>query len=437
MSLLARLHWHTFRRVGWAVVILALFVTAVPGIRPDPHDGAFQTLGHARYYLFDFTGWEIHALSDKALNALVAPQRYMDEGRQTQTVRRYFQLVNEIHQLEARVETIYADPHIADREAASAPLRARRDALRATQREQQALVESIVEVQVSKLLAEYGFEVGGQVLPPVAVRFTELPVMLIVSPRARIERIGAYPLAHGLTVEQMEAVEASVDADLGVSSLVVPIGGLAVWPAMLIETGYLPSAIEAAAHEWAHHYLTFFPLGFNYDATPETITINETVASIVGTEIGWAVLDRYYPDLAPPPPDYAPLPPTNPGLPADGPSPAFDFRAEMRTTRVHVDELLAAGRIQEAEQYMQARRVLFVENGYAIRKLNQAYFAFYGSYADEPGAAGADPIGPALRELRFRSASLADFIRTVRGLTSLADIQRALDERRPVLEAGG
>ena len=45
-----------------------------------------------------------------------------------------------------------------------------------------------------------------------------------------------------------------------------------------------------------------------------------------------------------------------------------------------------------------------------MRKLNQAYFAFYGAYADQPGgAAGEDPVGPAVRALRERSQGLADF----------------------------
>jgi hypothetical protein len=50
----------------------------------------------------------------------------------------------------------------------------------------------------------------------------------------------------------------------------------------------------------------------------------------------------------------------------------------MAATRIEVDRLLAGGKIQEAEQYMEARRQIFVAHGYQIRKLNQAYFAFYG-----------------------------------------------------------
>ena len=417
------------------MLLTVALLIPISGMRPDPQDHSFRTLGVARDHLFGFVQWEAEALVDKALNAAVAPQRYMTEAERTRFVRDYIQLVYDIHQIEDKVQDIYTDPAVADPEAASATLRAERDRLRARQQARQALAESIIQAQIAQVLAEYGFGVGGEVLPPVVIRFTQLPTLLIISPRDRIERIGSYPLEHGLTVDQMEHLEDTVDSELGVSSLIVPLGGLAVWPAMLIETGHLPSVFEVGAHEWMHHYLTFFPLGFNYGVTPELYTINETVASIVGREIGWAVLNRYYPDLAPPPPDYTPRPP-EPPPPETEEAPAFDFRAEMHATRVHVDELLAAGQIEEAERYMEERRALFVRNGYRIRKLNQAYFAFYGSYADEPGAPGADPIGPALRELRYYSASLYDFVATVRGVTSYEELKDALNRKR-ALQAGG
>ncbi len=426
---LTRWDWHSFGRGLGMAVLAGLFLVAVPGVRPDLSDRSFQALGIARDHLFDFVQWETNALADKALNAAVGSQRYMAEEERLQFVRNYILLVYDIHQLESQVQDIYTDPTVADPEAASADLRARRDILRLEQHSQQALAEAIIQAQVSELLVEYGFGAGGEVFPPVQIRFTELPSMLIISPRDRIERLGAYPLEHGLTVDQQERVEASVDDELDVSSLIVPLGGLAVWPAMLIETGYLPHVFEISAHEWTHHYLSFYPLGIRYGTTPDLYTINETVASIVGRELGWAVLNRYYPDLAGPPPDYTPRPLEEPAPQPSEPA-AFDFRAEMHETRVHVDELLAAGRIEEAEQYMEERRALFVQNGYRIRKLNQAYFAFYGSYADEPGATGSDPIGPALRELRYYSASLHEFIATVRGMTSFAEVQAALEQAR-------
>jgi hypothetical protein len=108
--------------------------------------------------------------------------------------------------------------------------------------------------------------------------------------------------------------------------------------------------------------------------------------------------------------------------------PEFDYRMEMRNTRIRVDELLAEGKIEEAETYMEERRQIFVNEGYAIRKLNQAYFAFHGSYADAPGAAGEDPIGPTVLRLRARSPSLYIFVNQVAGVTRLSELEMLLSE---------
>jgi hypothetical protein len=137
------------------------------------------------------------------------------------------------------------------------------------------------------------------------------------------------------------------------------------------------------------------------------------------------LLERYYPDKVPPPPP--PLPPetAEPVTP-----PAFDFRAEMRETRVTVDELLKQGKIGEAEAYMEERRLFFREHGYIIRKLNQAYFAFHGAYADQPGgAAGEDPVGAAVRQLRESSPSLAAFLNRISWMTSFEQLERAVGDK--------
>jgi hypothetical protein len=156
--------------------------------------------------------------------------------------------------------------------------------------------------------------------------------------------------------------------------------------------------------------------------------MNETTASIVGGEIGMLVMQRYYPELvvaSHPPLQLASAKPAFPN--PDGDTPHFDYRAEMHTTRVTVDAMLAAGKIEEAEAYMEARREIFWQNGYTIRKLNQAYFAFYGAYADVPGgAAGEDPVGPAVRALRAQSDSLADFITRISWMTTFEELQAAI-----------
>jgi hypothetical protein len=78
---------------------------------------------------------------------------------------------------------------------------------------------------------------------------------------------------------------------------------------------------------------------------------------------------------------------------------------------------------------MEQRRRLFVENGFFIRRLNQAYFAFYGAYADTPGGpAGQDPVGPAVRALRSRSASLSEFVDKIAWMTSFEQLQQAVGQ---------
>ena len=95
----------------------------------------------------------------------------------------------------------------------------------------------------------------------------------------------------------------------------------------------------------------------------------------------------------------------------------------MHQTRLRVDDLLASGEIEEAEQYMEERRLFFWENGYQIRRLNQAYFAFYGAYADAPGgAAGADPVGEAVRRLWLAADSPTQFLELISPMTSFQSL---------------
>jgi hypothetical protein len=77
---------------------------------------------------------------------------------------------------------------------------------------------------------------------------------------------------------------------------------------------------------------------------------------------------------------------------------------------------------------MEERRKLFVEHGYDIRKLNQAYFAFHGTYATT--GASTDPIGPKLRELRSLTPDLATFIHEVQRIKKPEDLDALLAKWR-------
>ena len=100
----------------------------------------------------------------------------------------------------------------------------------------------------------------------------------------------------------------------------------------------------------------------------------------------------------------------------------------MHSTRLRVDELLAGGLIEEAEAYMEERRQLFVEHGFSIRKLNQAYFAFHGTYAESPTS--VSPIAGELRELREAGGDLRSFIRLVSAVSSYPEFRAVLEDVR-------
>ena len=220
-------------------------------------------------------------------------------------------------------------------------------------------------------------------------------------------------LQRSISLKEMEEIEAEVDK-LGVSSLVVELGGLgATYPTLVTNEASLRFTVNTVTEEWLHHYLVFKPLGFLYllDLTGvsrnyEIAIINETLASMVSKEIGSIVCQRYYSQYE------------------NGNQQAvkseFDFNREMREIRRAVDTYLARGEIEQAEQFMEQKRQYLVSKGYYIRKLNQAYFAFHGTYADSPTS--ISPIGVELKKLRSQSASLKDFLDTVAVMTSRQDL---------------
>jgi hypothetical protein len=205
---------------------------------------------------------------------------------------------------------------------------------------------------------------------------------------------------------------------------------------MVMQTTDINWLVEVVAHEWVHNYLTLRPLGVMYLESPELRIMNETAAAIAGKEIGREVVARFYPEYLPPPPappEPVSEPVSEPGEePASPPAePTFDYQAEMHETRVNVDEMLAEGKIEEAETYMELRRRFLWDHGYHIRKLNQAFFAFHGAYADQPGgAAGEDPVGAAVRALRAQSSTLADFINRLAWMWSYDQLRQAVETER-------
>lgn len=378
-----------------------------------------RVLGFARGMEFDYAAWEWDAIFLKLAQSALSPQRYLTAKDQAVAVNACMALIDELDQVQREVEQIYADPQIADPQASARDLLARQTDLQNRRRHLEPICESILQAQASQALARMGLTLGGQTLPPLLYHVTPLPLALIVSPRDAIQQDAIVTLLPELTLEQITTLEQRVEQSLGVSALVVEIGGLGTYPPMVASSSNLGWVSDTIVHEWTHNYLNFRPLGWNYSTSGELRTMNETTASIVGGEVGRTVMRTYFPDQLPALGFVERIAPPSWMQSAGQTAQSFDYRAEMHTTRLKVDALLAEGKIEEAEQYMEMRRRFFWENGYQIRRLNQAYFAFHGAYADSPvGAAGRDPVGPAVRKLRADSFTLAGFLNRISWLTS-------------------
>ncbi|MCA9937319.1 MAG: hypothetical protein KC418_01655 [Anaerolineales bacterium] len=411
------MYWRILRHTLKFLLLTCLVAAVLVPEWPAFQDTRYRLSALIGQRNFDFVVWGARALAAKADAGITASAAYLDEPTRQQQVLDYLDLISQSRRLNSQIEAIYGDPNMADPQAASASLQQELAQIRAQMTQRQSLVESILQQQVAHILVEQGFGVLDATWPPVQMQMTPLPLILIVSPRDEIRRTYGIPLVPGLTTPAKEALEESVLADLDMSALVVPIGGLGIYPAMIIETSDINFLADTVAHEWAHHWLSLHPLGIRYAVDNDLRTINETVASILGKEIGAMVIERYYPRFVPPPPA-----PVEESPPAPDAPPPFDFRAEMAETRKTMDGLLAEGRVAAAEMYMEARRRVFVANGYQIRKLNQAYFAFYGAYADTPGATGEDPIGPAINAVRADSATLHEFMQKMARIRQAQDL---------------
>jgi hypothetical protein len=405
--------WAVFRRVLLILILLTLMGGSTFTL--------FGTVERVRYYSnpyeFDFLGWTLAAVAEKSVQAGVGTSHFLEEQDRNDLVREYMKLVGQVQSKQVDLEDAYGNP-----DPMQSSLDVKRVGEELVQLVEEAdkirpVVEAILQEQVAIILADLNLVPRAVVFPPVSFSFAQLPSSLIISPREMIRQDANISLRVDLPLEEKVTLEELVERHEDVSALIVPVGGLGTYPTMILENTSLVWITEVIAHEWVHNYLAFHPLGWNYSRTPELRTMNETAASLIGLAVGRLVLAEYYPELLPQP---AP-PSTTDSIPEPI---AFDFRAEMRITRLKVDELLDQGAIEAAEQYMEERRLFFWENGYRIRRLNQAYFAFHGAYADEPGgAAGDDPVGEAVRTLWDQLNSPAIFLRMMARMNSYQDLQ--------------
>jgi hypothetical protein len=380
--------------VGFALAVLVL-VAGGEHHRPDPLDLAIAP------YRYSQVRWTLGHLPDKWVNKLADSLPWasrQDREERVAQAQEFFNLGQQLRALERRLQvSITSGPH-AEAQAA------RRETGQVQQQrlKLQPGVEEAIESEIGAVLAQEGLTFwAGLTFPPVDAVFAGSPHVLVSSPRHRIERQQTILLLPKITNEEKERIEALVLQKQNLSALVEGTGGVATYPSVVSDSGTLRDALVAVAHEWLHHWFFFRPLGQSFWSSSDMMTLNETAATLASREIGHRALQGMTAQTG----NQEPVP-----VIADNPN-SFDFNAEMRQTRSRVEELLAQGRIEGAEAYMEERRQFIVAQGYLIRKINQAFFAFHGTYATSP--ASISPIAGQLQELRARSKSLGDFLRTV------------------------
>ena len=401
------------------VTVSLLLVCLLGGSCALPRDFDSCLRSIVKPHRFSIMKWEFTTIPHEAYKLIFGKYEKADD--EVRTVTEYFSSIERIKTLKSEIDAINADKRAGD----LASLEAELDGLRERKTALESAVEKIIEKQVRENLAQQGiFNPIDKYIrlrvsfPPVNFNFGKPPYLLVISPRDRIESMREIALQPSISLKEIEDIEAKADK-LGVSSLVVELGGYSTYPSFVTNEASLRFTIDTATEEWLHQYLAFKPLGFlylldlsgvrrNYDIA----TMNETLASMVSKEIGAIIYEKYYPQHK------------NGANQNQVAESGFDFNREMREIRRAVDNYLAQGEVEQAEEFMEQKRQYLASKGHYIRKLNQAYFAFHGAYADRP--AFISPIGLELKKLRSQSASLKDFLNTVAAMTSRQNLRDSI-----------
>jgi len=371
-------------------------------------------------YRFSIMKWESRAIPREAKQRIFGSHKKNEN--EVSVVTEYFSNIDQIETLESEIKAI----NTGNKQGDLASLEVELNTLQEQKGALKDAVERILENQIKKTLAQQGIfnPLGGYIkvnFPPLNFNLEKPPHLLVISPRDRIESIRRINLQPSLSLKEIEDIEAEVDK-LGVSSLVVELGGLgATYPTFVTDEASLRFIVDTATEEWLHQYLVFKPLGFLYlldsigvSRNYEIVVMNETLTGMVSKEIGDILVENYYPQYE------------NGNHQTQASEAEFDFNREMRNIRRAVDNYLARGEIEQAEEFMEQKRQYLVSKGYYIRKLNQAYFAFYGTYADS--LTSISPVGLELKELRSQSTSLKEFLDRVDTMTSRQDLIESIKE---------
>ncbi|HIN15701.1 MAG TPA: hypothetical protein EYM69_08765 [Dehalococcoidia bacterium] len=428
------------RRVMLAFLVMLLLVTWLVPVGDKRSDTAAVqvSLDHS----YGLVSWEFDNFFDKWRHRVwtALPWTPTSEADRRRALDRYVVLVDELRIAKDLLSEVSSENgsdqgNVSNAQLAVDRLIAERDGLRDGVEEflEQAVADAIRSAEVDL--------VGSFVWPPVDFRIDSPPKLLVTSPRDVIRRDEDVLIDPEISIDDIEKIENELAEVANISAVVLQTGGLASYP-NVIPTADLERLLDVAAHEWLHAYLVFNPLGRTYFDGGDIRVMNETLADIFGQEVGLRVYSEITgePYVAPVRPETA-MRNTESKNP-DGPDGSdsdeetgaddFDFNRFMAETRARTDELLEEGLMDEAESYMESRRIELLDHGHTIRKINQAYFAFHNTYAESPSS--TSPIARYLWDLRDQVDTVGELVKLLRRLGTYKEFELLLVERGIELE---
>jgi len=285
-----------------------------------------------------------------------------------------------------------------------------------------ARTEESIESIISNVLIEEELGISFNILiPPTDFKLDSPPDIVVTSPRDKIVFSSSRLISNNLTELEKSEIELLIESNKETSAIVDKLGGLGTYPAFVSDKGSLRNLLQTASHEWLHNYWILHPIGRHMWDSSEMNILNETAANIAGDELG----DIAFQSIG--------------GIITEHSSSTkssteykFYLNEILKETRLEVDKLLAKKKIEEAENYMATVTRNLQSKGYPIRKINQAYFAFHGNYADNPSSTSS--IGIELKEYRGYFGNIGQFIKSISKIENYTQFIQILNSKRKVLE---
>ncbi len=235
-------------------------------------------------------------------------------------------------------------------------------------------IKKIIHERIRDNNLDFYFDV---VFPLPEFTLGSSPKLLLLSPRNKIERLDELLLINDLSDDEIVSLETEIELNTNYSAIIINIGGIAAYPSIIKSSESQINILKTASHEWLHQYLIMFPLGRAYFKDENLRTVNETLANIFSEQIVKEGCNERY--------EYF-LKDCHKSNGIELVKNKFDYRDFMKNLRIQVDKLLIKGDLREAEILMKESSGTLRSKGFNIRRINQAWFAFHGSYADAPGS---------------------------------------------------